>query len=98
MINKIFNNSPSIFKFLHFIKYPVFFFIVIFTLILIIPNFFNYEKKSIIIKDYIKDNYNYEINKYEKIEFKSLPLPRLELKNVSINLNSSPSTLLMLSK
>ena len=96
MINKfikiIHNKYYSFFKFF-FLRYLFTIFFIAITLYLIIPSFFNYEKKSIIIKDYIKDNYNYEINKYEKIEFKSLPLPRLELKNVSINLNSSPSTL-----
>ena len=31
----------------------------------------------------------WEINNYEKIGFKSLPFPRLELKNVKVNLKSS---------
>ena len=51
---------------------------------MLIPNFFDYENKAKILKKHILENYNFEISSYEKINFKSLPFPRLELENVSI--------------
>lgn len=89
MINKIFNNSPSIFKFLHFIKYPVFFFIVIFTLILIIPNFFNYEKKTNLLKNHLLKEYNLDVKNFKTISYSFFPKPVIIIKNTESNLNGN---------
>ena len=94
MINKFYkrihNNYSRFFNFIFFIRYLFVIFLISTALFLIIPNFFNYEKKTQTIKSHLIEQYGYEILKYEKIEFKSLPSPRLEFKNVSINLVSSP--------
>ena len=58
-----------------------------------IPIFFNYEKREDFIKNYLIDNYNFEIRKYENIKYKPFPVPRLELKNVQINLKKSDTNL-----
>ena len=54
-----------------------------------IPTFFNYEKKVKVLNNYLLKTYNFEISKYEKVEFKAFPLPKLIFKNININLNSS---------
>ena len=96
MINK-FNNLihkySRFFRFIFFLRYLFAIFLVSIALYLIIPNFFNYEKKAQIVNDYLFQNYNFKIIKYEKVEFQSLPLPKLNFKNVLINLNSSSSKL-----
>ncbi len=96
MINK-FNNLihkySRFFRFIFFLRYLFAIFLVSIALFLIIPNFFNYEKKAQIVNDYLFQNYNFKIIKYEKVEFQSLPLPKLNFKNVLINLNSSSSKL-----
>ena len=94
MINKFYkrihNKYSSFFKFIFFLRYLLAIFFISIALFLIIPNFLNYEKKNQIIKNHLLENYDYKIKKYEKIEFKTLPFPRLELKNVVINLEPSP--------
>jgi hypothetical protein len=94
MINKFYkrihNKYSSFFKFIFFIRYLFAIFFIATALFLIIPNFFNYEKKTQFIKSHLIEQYDYEILKYGKIEFKTLPFPRLEFKNVLINLASSP--------
>ncbi len=89
--NKIIHIKYSKFlRFIFFLRYLFAIFLTSIALFLIIPNFFDYEKKIQIIKDHLAKNYDLEINNYEKIGFKSLPSPRLELKNVKLNLKSSP--------
>ena len=89
--NKIIHIKYSKFlRFIFFLRYLFAIFLTSTALFLIIPNFFDYEKKIQIVKDHLAKNYDLEINNYEKIGFKSLPLPRLELKNVKVNLKSSP--------
>ncbi len=94
MINKFYkrihNKYSSFFNFIFFIRYLFAIFFIATALFLIIPNFFNYEKKIQSIKSHLIAQYGYEILKYEKIEFKALPFPSLEFKNVLINLVSSP--------
>ena len=96
MINK-FNNLihkySRLFRFIFFLRYLFAIFLVSIALFLIIPNFFNYEKKVQIVNDYLFQKYNFKIIKYEKVEFQSLPFPKLNFKNVLINLDSSSSKL-----
>ncbi len=93
MLNKSFkiihNKYYRFFRFIFFLRYLFAVFFVSFTLFLIIPNFFNHEKKMTIIKDQFLKSYNLKIENYEEINFKSFPTPRLELKNVSIYMNRS---------
>ena len=93
MFNKIFKNTHSkynkIFNFIFFLRYLLAIFLVSIALFLIIPSFFNYEKKAEIIKKSLLYNYDLKINKYDKIKFKAFPIPRLEFKNVLINFENS---------
>ena len=96
MINKFFktihNKYSRFFKFIFFLRYLFTIFVAI-TLFLTIPIFFNYEKREDFIKNYLIDNYNFEIRKYENIKYKPFPVPRLELKKVHINLKKSDTNL-----
>ena len=97
MINKFFktihNKYSRFFKFIFFLRYLLAIFVTAITLFLTIPIFFNYEKREDFIKNYLIDNYNFEIRKYENIKYKPFPVPRLELKNVHINLKKSDTNL-----
>ena len=93
-LNKIIHNKYSkFFSFIFSLRYLFAIFIISIVLFLLIPNFFNYEKKAEIIKNHILMNYNFEIINYEEIKYQPFPRPRLELKNVIINLDSLPKKL-----
>ena len=72
MINKIFkrlfNRYSNIFKFLFYIKYLFLIFFIATLIFLLIPKFFDYEKKQIYIKNYLNNNYNLNIKENEKVE------------------------------
>ena len=93
MINKIYksihNKYSRLFKFLFFLRYLAVIFFIFLILFLTIPNFFDYEKKEVIIKSYLLKNYDLKINSYENIKYNSLPTPHLELQNVDLDLNSN---------
>ncbi len=97
MLNKIYKTIHSkyskFFKFIFFLRYLITIFLISTVLFLVIPNFFSYEKKAILIAKKLFENYNFKIEKFEKIEFQSLPLPRLKFKNVLISFNNSKSQL-----
>ena len=89
MINKfdkIINNKFSVFfKFVFFLRYLFLIFFVAMVLFLSIPGFFDYEKRKSVIKNYLYQNYGLKITYMERIEFKALPVPNLEIKNLSTN-------------
>ena len=62
MINKIFkrifDRYSNIFKFLFYIKYLFLIFFIASLTFLLIPKFFDYEKKRIYLKNYLNKNYN----------------------------------------
>ena len=86
MINKLFktihNKYLLVFKFLFFLRYLFVIFFVSFALFLIIPKFFDYEKKENIIKNYLLENYDLKVNKHSEIKYYILPKPKIEIKNV----------------
>lgn len=83
---KIINNKYSKYlRFIFFIRYLIAIFFISIILFFSIPKFFNYEKRADLIKQNILKNYNLELKKYEKIDYRILPFPRLEIKNVQIN-------------
>ena len=92
MINKIsktiHNKFSRFFRFIFFLRYLFGLFLVSIILFLLIPYFFDYEKRSEIFKKYLEENYNFKISKYEKIEFKALPIPKIEYKNVQCTINT----------
>ena len=84
--NKIINNKFSVFfKFVFFLRYLFLIFFVAMVLFLSIPGFFDYEKRKSVIKNYLYQNYGLKITDMERIEFKALPVPNLEIKNLSTN-------------
>ncbi len=89
MLNKFFktihNKYSRFFKFIFFLRYLFAIFFVSISLFLIIPGFFNYEKKEKLIKNYFLESYNLKISEYENIKYKAFPIPRLEFKKTRIN-------------
>ena len=88
MLNKFFktihNKYSRLFKFIFFLRYLFATFFVSIFLFLIVPIFLNHEKKAEIIKNYLEENYGFEIYDYENIKYKAFPLPRLEFKKTQI--------------
>ena len=60
---------------------------------LLIPNFFDYQKKEEIIKSYLSQNYNLDIKKLGSIKFFSFPTPNLEIDNLTSNFSSDTANL-----
>ena len=93
MINKFYktiHNKYSIFfRFLFFLRYLFLIFLTAIILFLFLPNLFNYENKAKIIKNYLAKTYDFEITDYEKVEFTSLPQPKIQFHNTIINIKSS---------
>ena len=94
MINKFYktihNKYSRFFRFIFFLRYVFALFFIATILFLLVPNYFNYEKRSETLKNYLIKNYDIKILKFEKIEFNSFPVPYIEFKNVSIQLDTSP--------
>ena len=97
MFNKIFtvihNKYSRFFRFIFYLRYLFSIFLVSLAAFLIIPNYFNYEKRSEIIKKDIFERYNLRIDKFEKIQFHSFPIPRLKIDNAVINIGNTPITI-----
>ena len=88
MLNKfsktIHNKYSRFFRFIFFLRYLFATFFVSIFLFLTGPIFFNYEKKVELIKNYLEENYDFEINDYDNIKYKAFPIPRLEFKKTQI--------------
>ena len=81
---KIINNKFSrFFKFIFFLRYLLAIFLVAITSFLLIPNFFDYGKKEKIINTYLSTNLGLNIDSIKNIEYKSFPLPNLEVTGVN---------------
>ncbi len=93
MINKFYktihNKYLKFFRFIFFLRYLLSIFFISFALFLIIPNYFNYEKRSEAVKTHLLKNYNFKTNKIGKIKYRALPRPSLELQNVQIYLGKT---------
>ena len=89
MINKfdkIINNKFSVFfKFVFFLRYLLLIFFIATVLFLSIPGFFDYEKREPVIKNYLYQNYGLKIKDMESVEYKALPIPSLQIKNLDTN-------------
>ena len=83
MINKIYkiiNNKYSRFlKFFFFLRYVFAIFLIAISLFLLIPKLFDYEKKQEIIKEYLINNYDLEVNNYTSVKFNVFPFPNLSI-------------------
>ena len=93
MLNKIYkiihNKFSIFFKFIFFIRYIFVVFFVATFLFLIIPYFFDYKKKEILITGQLFQSYGLKINEIETIKYQPLPAPHLQLINSSGNLFSN---------
>ena len=89
MINKILklinNRFSRLFKFLFFLRYLFLIFFVATSLFLLIPKFFDYEKKEKILKDYLLSQFDLRIENFQPIKFKVFPSPHLEITNLEKN-------------
>ena len=98
MINKFFklinNKFSRIFKFIFSIRYLVLIFSISTALFLLIPNFFDYNKRENIIKLELQRNYNVKLKRIKDIEFKTFPTPRLIIKNLEANILSEKINLI----
>ena len=87
MINKIYktihNRFSIFFKFIFFIRYLFVAFFVSTILFLIIPHFFDYKKKEILLSSQLFESYGLKINEIETIKYRFFPAPHLQLKNSS---------------
>jgi hypothetical protein len=92
MINKIYkrihNKYSTLFKFLFFLRYLFGIFFISVVLFLSIPHLFDYKKKDEIIKNHLLQSYGLTINKYENIQYNSLPIPNLEIQNVDVSIKT----------
>ena len=94
MINKIYkiinNKYSKFFKFFFFLRYVFAIFLIAIFLFLIIPKFFNYQKKEEILKEYLASYYDLEINGYSSITYEIFPLPNLSIKEVNFKVKDKP--------
>ena len=89
-LHKITHNKYSkYFRFIFSIRYLFLVFFISTVSFLLIPNFFNYEKKLMFIQKFLYENYDFKINSYEDLKFHSFPIPKLEIKNAQINFQDS---------
>ena len=92
MINKIYKNIKKkfskFFKFIFLIRYIFIIFFIASVIFLSIPHFFDYKKRENIIKLYLLQNYNLEIQKLRSINYKSLPSPHLIIEELDMNFHS----------
>ena len=70
MINKFYktihNKYSRFFRFIFFLRYVFALFFIATILFLLVPNYFNYEKRSETLKNYLIKNYDIKILKFEK--------------------------------
>jgi hypothetical protein len=94
MINKIYkiihNKYSRFLKFFFFLRHVFAIFVIGIFLFLLIPKFFNYEKKQEIIKEYLVNYYDLELSNYSSIEFNVFPLPNLSIKNINLKVKDQP--------
>ena len=99
MINNFFKTInikySRIIKFIFFLRYLFGVFFLSITLFLIIPKFFDYEKKANIIKNHLLDSYNLDVNSYQEINYYFFPKPKIEIKKTDVKFPSIDSNLLI---
>ncbi len=90
MFNKfkktIHNKYSRFYDFIFFLRYLFIIFFISTVSFLSIPHFFDYEKKSEVIKLHLLENYDFKISNYGTIKYNIFPLPNLELTNVQVDL------------
>ena len=87
----------KIYKNIKFIKKPIKFILLAWSLIVIIvfssllylsiPKFFNHLNHKTEIINFLKETYNIEVKQFSKISYKIFPNPRLDIKDSNIGIN-----------
>ena len=94
MINKIYKTIHSkywnFFKFIFFLRYVFAIFLIAISLFLLIPKFFDYEKKLEMVREYLIKNYELDVNNYSSIKFDIFPFPNLSIKNIDLKIRDKP--------
>ena len=89
MINKIFKNIhnkySSLFRFVFFLRYLIIIFLISSIIFLVIPYFFDYNNRELVIKNYLFQNYELVLKDYKNINYSVLPIPKLQIKNAKIS-------------
>ena len=97
MLNKFYktihNRYLRFFKFIFFIRYLFVIFFISIAVFLITPNFFDYKKRAVLIKNNLLKDYNIQIKEYQNIEYNAFPLPTLTIRNTKAYFHNSESTL-----
>ena len=97
MINKIYKRIHSqymnFFKFFFYLRYVFAIFLISISLFLLIPKFFDYEKKHEIIKEYLINKYDLEIIDHISTKFYVFPYPNLSIKKADLRVINQPITL-----
>ena len=92
MVNKIFKTIHTeykkIFSFIFYIRYLFVLFFISIIVFLIIPNFFDHNKNITVFKDHLMQKYNLDLEQYDEIKFRPLPIPSLEFQNVQVNVGN----------
>ncbi len=94
MINKIYkrihNKYSKFFNFFFFLRHVFGIFLIAIVSFILIPKFFDYEKKQEILKEYLVNYYDLELNNFSSIKFKVFPLPNLAIKDANFKVKNQP--------
>ena len=97
MLNKIFktinNKFNRLFKFIFYLRYLFAIFSAACLIFLLIPQFFDYNKRLSLIKSHLIKVYGLEIKKMDDIKYHSFPLPHLVINNLETIFYSKKNTL-----
>ena len=97
MLNKIFktinNKFNRLFKFIFHLRYLFAIFFAACLIFLLIPQFFDYNKRLSLIKSHLTKVYGLEIKKMDDIKYHSFPLPHLVINNLETIFYSKKNTL-----
>lgn len=94
MINKFYkrihNKFSNFFNFFFFLRYVISIFIITLCLFLLIPKFFDYEKKQVILSKSLDNFYNLELSEFDSIKYTLFPLPNLSINSANFKIKGEP--------
>ena len=80
----IHNHYSKFFKIFYFLRYLFSIFLLAFIFYISIPKILDYEKKKVDIKNFLYQNYRFELSNYSSIKYKIFPSPNIYLENVNL--------------
>ncbi len=84
---RIHNKYYNIFKFIFFLRYLFGIFFISLLFFLLIPQFFDYSKKTQVLRDYFFEEYNLRLVDFEKIHYRPFPFPNFVIKSANLNVS-----------